>query len=101
MEMMKPAWLRAVSFKSGRVRMLGLFCRQMAITLSAGVSIIDALELSGREHKNSGFGEAVLQVKTLVKQGNSFSEALRSFPKVFPEILSWKILGFTMKGRLT
>lgn len=98
MEMMKPVWLRAVALKSGRVRMLGLFCRQMAITLSAGVSIIDALELSGKEHKNSGFGEAVLQVKTLVKQGNSFSEALRPFPKVFPELMVQMVRSGEMSG---
>ena len=98
MEMMKPAWLKAVAFKSGRVRMLGLFCRQMAITLSAGVSIIDALELSGKEHKNRGFGEAVLQVKTLVKQGNSFSEALRPFPEMFPELMVQMVRSGEMSG---
>ena len=98
MEVMKPAWLKAVSFKSGRIRMLGLFCRQMAITLSAGVSIIDALELSGREHKNSAFGETVLQVKALVKQGNSLSEALRQFPKVFPELMVQMVRSGEMSG---
>lgn len=80
--------------------MLGLFCRQLAITLSAGVSIIDALELSGREHKNSGFGETVLQVKMLVKQGNSLSEALRQFPGAFPELMVQMARSGEMSGSM-
>ena len=98
MEVMKPAWLKAVSFKSGRIRCSGSFAGRWAITLSAGASIIDALELSGREHKNSAFGETVLQVKALVKQGNSLSEALRQFPKVFPELMVQMVRSGEMSG---
>lgn len=100
MEMMKPVWFKTVSLKSERTRRLGLFCRQMAITLSAGVSIIDALELSGREHKNNGFGESILQAEMLVKQGNSLSEALRQNTGYFPEMMVQMVRSGEMSGAM-
>ncbi|MEG0378224.1 MAG: type II secretion system F family protein [Eubacterium sp.] len=74
-------------FPRARPRELGLFSRQLALTLASGVSVIDALELSGSENKNRAFGNEIIEVKNLVKRGNSLSASMEKYPKSFPEFM--------------
>lgn len=66
---------------------LGLFSRQLALTLASGVSVIDALELAGTEIKNKAFGSDIIGVKNLVKRGNSLSASMKKYTKSFPEFM--------------
>lgn len=68
-------------------RDLSVFCRQFESILNAGVPIVQALEMLSGQTENKVFAKAIADVQTDVKKGSSLSEAMRSRPKVFPELL--------------
>lgn len=68
-------------------RDLSVFCRQFESILNAGVPIVQALEMLSGQTENKAFAKAISDVQTDVKKGSSLSEALRSRPKIFPELL--------------
>lgn len=68
-------------------RDLSVFCRQFESILNAGVTIVQALEMLAGQTENKVFAKAISDVQTDVKKGSSLSEAMRSRPKVFPELL--------------
>lgn len=68
-------------------RDLSVFCRQFESILNAGVPIVQALEMLAGQTENKVFAKAISDVQTDVKKGSSLSEAMRSRPKVFPELL--------------
>lgn len=68
-------------------RDLSVFCRQFESILNAGVPIVQALEMLSGQTENKAFAKAISDVQTDVKKGSSLSEAMRSRPKVFPELL--------------
>lgn len=65
-------------------RTLGIFCNQFAITLGAGITIVEALDLIGQETNNKAFGKDILDMKEMVKRGSSLSASSRQFPNSFP-----------------
>jgi type IV pilus assembly protein PilC len=65
---------------------IAIFSRQMATMMSAGMPLVQALELVGRGHENPSMGELVLTVKGDIEGGGSFSEALGKHPKYFDSL---------------
>lgn len=62
---------------------LAIFCRQLAISVMAGVPLRDALETIGEELEQPPLRIAVLDIASQLSQGKSFSDAVRSHPKIF------------------
>lgn len=73
----------------GRVkaRDLSLFCRQFVGILSAGVSIISALDMMSEQTSNKILGRAIRDTQTAVEKGDNLATAMRMQGKVFPPIL--------------
>ena len=73
------------AFTSGKVKMgdLAIFCRQLAISVNAGVPLRDALETVGQELEQPALQLAVLDIVSQLNDGKSFSEAVTTHPKVF------------------
>ncbi len=65
---------------------IAIFSRQMATMMSAGVPLVQALEIVGRGHENPSMGEMILGIKTHVEGGNSFAESLAKFPLYFDDL---------------
>lgn len=63
-----------------------IFTRQMATMIDAGLPLIKCLELLGQQEPNPTLKKTLLGVKASVEGGQSFSEALRKYPKVFEEL---------------
>lgn len=73
---------KAVSSKD-----LAVFCRQFHSILSAGVSIVYALEMLGNETENKKLQKAVKDIKRVVEKGEQLSLAMSSQTNIFPPIL--------------
>ena len=73
----------------GRVgdRDISLFCRQLGAMVSAGVGIIDALEIVAEQMPNKRLSEAVAEVAKNVSEGTSLSDAMATRSDVFPELV--------------
>ncbi len=75
---------KVISFSS-KVKMsdLSVFCRQLAISVTAGVPLRDALETIGTELEQPVLRNAVVDIVGQLNDGKNFSEAAASHPKIF------------------
>ena len=63
-----------------------IFTRQMATMIDAGLPLVKCLELLGSQEPNVQLKKTILGVKAKVEGGQSFSDALGAYPKVFEEL---------------
>jgi type IV pilus assembly protein PilC len=76
-----------LSFGSGvRLRDIVIFTRQFATMIDAGLPLVQALDILANQSDNKNFRKVLADVKGRVEGGSSFSDALRSHPKVFDEL---------------
>lgn len=65
---------------------IAIFSRQMATMMTAGIPMVQALEIVGRGHDNPRMGEMILAIKAHVESGLSFAEGLAKFPAYFDDL---------------
>lgn len=65
---------------------IAIFSRQMATMMTAGLPLVQALELVGRSHENPSVGELILDIKTGIEGGGSLAESLAKHPKYFDDL---------------
>ncbi|MEZ4404037.1 MAG: type II secretion system F family protein [Kofleriaceae bacterium] len=65
---------------------LQVFTRQLATMIDAGLPLVQCLDILATQSENPAFQQRLLQVKSAVEQGSSFSDALRKHPKIFDEL---------------
>ncbi|HKY91808.1 MAG TPA: type II secretion system F family protein, partial [Nevskiaceae bacterium] len=65
---------------------IAVFSRQMATMMTAGIPLVQALEIVGRGHENPSMGELVMGVKANIESGRSFAESLAKYPVYFDDL---------------
>lgn len=70
-----------------KARDLSLFCRQFVGILSAGVSIINALDIMSEQTSNKKLAQAIKDVQIAVEKGDNLATAMKMQGKIFPSIL--------------
>lgn len=65
--------------KQPKPRDMSVFCRQMVSVLSAGVSMVKALEMIGNQTENKALKDAILGCKAKIEQGASMHEAMQDY----------------------
>jgi type II secretory pathway component PulF len=80
---------KSFSFSS-RVKMtdLAIFCRQLAISVNAGVPLRDAIEGISMELEHPVLKRVSMDVVQQLHDGKSFSEAVSRHPRVFNEMFT-------------
>lgn len=71
---------------STKPRDLSIFCRQFVSIMTAGVSIVNALEMLAEQTENKALQKAVLALHEDVSKGESLAVAMRKHRKIFPEM---------------
>lgn len=81
---------------------LALFTRQLATMISAGIPLLEGLEILAQQtaDTNKGFGAGLQEVADLVRGGGEFSESLSRYPKIFPGIYVNMIKAGEASGQL-
>lgn len=64
-----------------------IFCQQFEAILTAGISVLEALDLLKSQTENKFFKKIIADIYTTVEAGESLSGAMRKYPKYFPSIL--------------
>ena len=64
---------------------LALYSQLMAVLLKSGMTITQAFEIAGIESKNVPYQDAFMKIKNRMVQGVTLSDALKDFPKLFPD----------------
>lgn len=81
-------------------RELSVFCRQIQSVIGAGVTVIEALGMLGEQTENKTFKNTILQVRDMVQKGETLSNAVAEFPKIFPEIMVHMLAAGEASGNL-
>ncbi|NLO47538.1 MAG: type II secretion system F family protein [Clostridiales bacterium] len=68
-------------------RDLAVFCRQLAVIINSGVTIIEAIDILSKQMSKKIFRDALEAVGDDVQKGKLLSQAMSSFPTIFPEFL--------------
>jgi type II secretory pathway component PulF len=79
---------------------LSIFCRQLAISVNAGVPLRDALDSIGQDLEQPALRYAVVDIVDQLNDGKNFSEAVESHPKVFNVMFSGLIKVAEESGKL-
>lgn len=87
---------------SSKVKMtdLAVFCRQLAISVNAGVPLRDAIEGIGLELEHPVLRRTCEDMVQQLNDGKSFSEAIGSHPKVFNEMFHGLVKVAEESGKL-
>ncbi len=65
---------------------IAIFSRQMATMMTAGVPLVQSLEIVGRGHENPAMAEMIMGIKQHIEGGNSFAESLGKYPLQFDDL---------------
>lgn len=78
-----------------------IFTRQLATMISAGISLLESVEILAEQTENKGFQAVLVDVCERVRGGTDFSDALgQQSRKVFPEIYVNMVRAAEASGQL-
>lgn len=83
-----------------RAKHLAIFCRQFAIMLGTGVTLVKALELLEEQAIDPAFGKVLQTVRLDVASGTAFTKALEKHRKVFPHMFIHLVEAGEVSGSL-
>ena len=72
--------------KKVKLKDLTIFSRQFSTMINAGVSLVRTLNILAEQSSNPKFRRVISEIRTKVEEGNSLSDALRDYPKVFQKL---------------
>lgn len=83
-----PLWLKNLSpiLRPVRTRELAAFTRQLGTLLRAGMPLLRALEVLGRQEPNLRFRQVIESIATSIRSGSTLSGALASHPRIFDRL---------------
>jgi type IV pilus assembly protein PilC len=67
-------------------RELGIFTRQFATMINAGLPLVQCLNILSQQSDNSYFKRVISEVMSAVEQGATLAEALQKHPRVFSRL---------------
>lgn len=82
----KPKPLLGQAGKQIKPGDIAVFSRQLATMMTAGVPLVQALEIVGRGHDNPRMQDLVLAIKADIEGGTSLADALGKHPVYFDEL---------------
>lgn len=85
----------SVSFKEVTV-----FTRQLSVLITAGVSVIQSLEMMADQIENEYFKKILLGVRDKLKNGEDFADSLSRYPDAFDTLYSSLVKAGTAAGAL-
>ncbi|MFQ5582935.1 MAG: type II secretion system F family protein, partial [Calditrichia bacterium] len=89
-----------LSRKKLKVKHVLLFTMQLHTLLKAGISIVHSLNVIKEQNADPLFNYVLEDISHKVQQGNSLSEALGYYPKIFPSIFVNSIKVGELSGTL-
>ena len=72
--------------KKPNIKDLVIFTRQFATMIDAGLPLVQCLDILGTQQEKASFKKTILQIKSDVESGSTFSDALGKHPKVFDRL---------------
>ena len=103
----KGSGIGGLGFKKGRNKPgkpkkdeLVVFTRQLATMISAGIPLLDSLDILQSQAENPGFRVVLGDIVERVRTGNDFSSALAAYPRCFSDIYVNMVKAGEVSGQL-
>jgi type II secretory pathway component PulF len=93
-----PTWWERILFGRVSSGQLAAFCRQFGAYLNAGVDISKALAGLQQQHARTALGPVIERLRSRVKRGDSFAEAVAREPQAFDQLFIGMIRAAEMRG---
>lgn len=77
---------RGLGGKRVKTMELALFTRQLATIVNAGLPLLQGLDILAEQTEDPNFSRVIQKIAQNVEGGETFSEALRGFPRAFPDL---------------
>jgi type IV pilus assembly protein PilC len=77
------------------------FTKQLSIMIRAGISLQDSLESIGEQINKEKFKVIVLDLKSRIESGESFSQALSEYPGIFSDLYINMVAAAEVSGSLS
>ncbi len=74
---------RPVKVKSSEVM---IFTRQLSTIVNAGLPLLQGLDILAEQTEDVKFAKVIREIGQAVEAGETFSEALKRYPRVFPDL---------------
>lgn len=84
----KPKPLFGATGRTIKPREIAVFSRQIAVMMSAGVPLVQGLDIIANGQANPRMKNMLLDVKTNIEGGASLAEAMRKYPVQFDELFT-------------
>ena len=92
--------LRNLSKRRVKTAELLIFTRQLATMINAGLPLLQCLDILGEQTDDPIFSKVIAKIAGSVEGGETFSDALRSYPKAFPDLYISMIRAGEVSGDL-
>lgn len=86
-------------FSKVTVKDIALFCRQFSTLLTAGLPLIQIMEVLGEQNKNMMLKRDILEIADSVRTGRTLSDSMKQ-RKIFPQLLVNMVAAGEMGGTL-
>ena len=93
-------WLRKVNYNKVPVKDIAILCRQFATILTAGVTVLSAIDMLRKQATNKVLRKAIDSAFEDLQKGRTLSQSLRASEGVFPELLVSMIEAGELSGTL-
>ena len=98
----RPFYFKQIDFfNRTKKKDVMMFCRQLALMLKSGVTLVDSLKSLAIQTSKPVFQKQILEISNEVEGGLYFSDALAKFPKVFSNFFINIIKSGEASGRLS
>ncbi|WP_067837436.1 type II secretion system F family protein [Amphibacillus sediminis] len=77
-----------------------IFLRQFSTLIDAGITLVDAIDILAEQSNSKALKQALAGIKEQIQSGESLSQALAAYPKLFPELFIQMIHAGEVSGRL-
>jgi len=65
---------------------IGVFTRQLATMMKAGIPLVQSFEIVGESLENPSMKDLVMQIRDDVSAGNNFADCIRKHPRYFDDL---------------
>lgn len=72
--------------KKVKLKDLTIFSRQFSTMINAGVSLVRTLNILADQATNPKFKKSIGEIRSKVEEGNSLSDALKDYPRIFQKL---------------
>lgn len=93
--------LKTISFGGVKDEQKVAFARNLSAMIDAGLPLSRALTVIERQTKNKKFQEIIAELNTAVNSGQSFSDQLKEYPKVFSPLFVSMVKAGEESGKLS